>query len=89
MNFRELLENIKMVFRELVENKEMVFKKEAPNCHFILTSVIVPKKDADKLIKNTNHIKSGLLKFAVFDTEVIVGYNLWNELNLNKYPELL
>ncbi len=87
MNFRELLENKEIVFEELVENKKIVFRRESLNGQFILRSVTVPKKVADTLIKNTEYIESGLLKFTANSNEVIIEYNLWYELNLNKYPE--
>ena len=78
-----------MNFRELVEKKEVKFKKEAPNGHFYLISVMVPKKDADKLIKNIEHKKGGWYKFDVKDNgDVIVGNNLWTDLDLNKYPKV-
>ncbi len=77
-----------MNFRELLENKEIIFRRKSLNGQFILRSVAVPKKDADKLIKNTEHIRSGYYEFQVFDTEVFVSYNLWIELNLNKYALL-
>ncbi len=88
MNFRELLENKEMAIEELVEIKEIKFRRKSPNGQFVLGSVAVPKKVADTLIKNTEHIRSGYYQFQVFETEVFVGYNLWTELKLNKYALL-
>jgi len=77
-----------MTFIKLFEAKEYMFKKEAPNGHFYLTIRMVPKKDAEKLIKNTKHEKGGWYKFEAKGDVVIVGNNLWNDLDLNKYPEV-
>jgi len=77
-----------MTFIELFEKTKtkIEFKKLAPNGHVFLISVMVPQKVAEKLIKNTKKEKSGYYEFQVTPNNVvIVGYNLWSDLNLDKY----
>lgn len=58
-------------------------RKLAPNCHVFLSSITISDDKAKKIIQTAkkNH-KRDWYTFEVRGDEIIVGYNLWNDLGL-------